>query len=129
MKLNNPFVLTGYRGPEYFCDRVVETDRLCRLIRNESNVTLLAPRRYGKTGLIHNVFAKLGKEDEYETVYLDVFGTQCLADLTCLLAQAVLGRLDTPLEKLGCAVFAARRGGFGWRGAAACSRAPSNAFL
>lgn len=101
MKLNNPFVLTGYRGPEYFCDRVAETDRLCRLIRNESNVTLLAPRRYGKTGLIHNVFAKLGKEEGYETVYLDVFGTQCLADLTRLLAQAVLGRLDTPLEKLG----------------------------
>lgn len=100
MKLNNPFVLTGYRGPEYFCDRVAETDRLCRLIRNESSVTLLAPRRYGKTGLIHNVFAKL-REEGYETIYLDIYGTENLADLTRLLAESVLGRLDTPLEKLG----------------------------
>ena len=38
MKLNNPFVISGYRGPEYFCDRVEETKRLCTLVRNESSV-------------------------------------------------------------------------------------------
>ena len=101
MKLRNPFVLAGYCGPEYFCDRVAETKRLCDAIRNESNVTLLSPRRYGKTGLIMNAFRNLGKDGEYETIYIDVFSTQNLAEFTKLLANAVIGRLDTPLEKLG----------------------------
>lgn len=76
MKLNNPFVISGYNGPEYFCDRAEETRKLCTMICNESNVTLLSPRRYGKTGLIKHVFARLEKENGYETIYLDIFGTQ-----------------------------------------------------
>lgn len=100
MKLNNPFVLTGYHGPEYFCDRVAETKKLCTAIRNESNITLLSPRRYGKTGLIWNSFNELSKKKEFETIYLDIFGTQNLADFTKSFANAVLGRLDTPLERM-----------------------------
>ena len=100
MKLNNPFVLTGYHGPEYFCDRVAETKKLCTAIRNESNITLLSPRRYGKTGLIWNSFNELSKNKEFETIYLDIFGTQNLADFTKSFANAVFGRLDTPLEKM-----------------------------
>lgn len=34
MKQNNPFVLSGYEGPEYFCDRVAETRSLVRAIEN-----------------------------------------------------------------------------------------------
>lgn len=101
MKLSNPFVLTGYHGPEYFCDRVAETKKLCTAIRNNSNVTLLSPRRYGKTGLIWNSFNQLSKKKEFETIYLDIFGTQNLADFTKVFANGVLGRLDTPLEKMG----------------------------
>ena len=101
MKLNNPFVLAGYRGPEYFCDRVAETERLCSAIRNESHVTLHSPRRYGKTGLIWNAFNALAQNKEYETIYVDIFGTQNLAEFTKALANAILGRLDTPLEKVG----------------------------
>lgn len=70
------------------------------VIRNESNVTLISPRRYGKTGLIQHAFECLQKEG-YTTIYLDVFGTQNLADFTNAFAQAVIGRLNTPLEKLG----------------------------
>lgn len=101
MKLSNPFVLTGYHGPEYFCDRVAETKKLCTAIRNNSNVTLLSPRRYGKTGLIWNSFNQLSKKKEFETIYLDIFGTQNLADFTKVFANGVLGRLDSPLEKMG----------------------------
>ena len=77
-----------------------ETKRLCALVRNESNVTLLAPRRYGKTGLIFNVFERLRAKENYETIYVDVFGTQNLAEFTSALAHEVIGRFDTPLEKL-----------------------------
>lgn len=101
MKSRNPFVISGYRGSEYFCDRVAESAKLRKLVCNGSNVTLLAPRRYGKTGLICNVFEKLAAEDGFQTIYIDVFGTQNLAEFTRTLAQAVIGKLDTPLEKLG----------------------------
>ncbi len=96
----NPFVISGYRGPEYFCDRVEETRKLCEDIRNGANVTLLAPRRYGKTGLIHNVFSRLTEEHEYQTIYIDIFGTKNLAEFVDLFARSVLGKLDTPFEKL-----------------------------
>jgi hypothetical protein len=99
MKPNNPFILTGYEGPKYFCDRVAETRDLLLALANDSNVTLLSPRRYGKTGLICNAFDKLAKDKEYETIYIDLFGTQDLAEFTRQLANAVVGKLDTPLEK------------------------------
>ena len=92
MKQNNPFVLAGYEGPEYFCDRVAETRSLIRAIENGGNVTLLSPRRYGKTGLISNVFHRLAKKGDYETIYIDLFGTQNLSDFTNALAGAVLGK-------------------------------------
>ena len=101
MKPSNPFVLAGYHGPEYFCDRVAETAALCRAIRNDANVTLLSPRRYGKTGLIWNAFRQLAEDGEWQTVYVDIFGSQNMADFTRALANAVMGRFDTPLEKVG----------------------------
>lgn len=33
-RLNNPFVVYGYKGPEYFCDRVSESNKLCSALRN-----------------------------------------------------------------------------------------------
>lgn len=100
MKQNNPFVVTGYRGKEYFCDRIAETHKLVEAIRNESNVTLLAPRRYGKTGLIHHAFNELSEVHGYQTIYIDIFGTKNLADFVTLLAKSIVGKLDTPLERV-----------------------------
>ena len=49
---SNPFSITSYIGSEYFCDRVNETKELAEALRNRRNVTLISPRRIGKTGLI-----------------------------------------------------------------------------
>lgn len=97
MKPNNPFVLIGYQGAEYFCDRERETEKLLTWIRNDSNITLMAPRRYGKTGLIHNVFARLPAD--CRGIYLDIYSTRSLVDLARAMADAVVGAIDTPLEK------------------------------
>ena len=97
MKLNNPFVIRGYSGPEYFCDRIKETDRLVTALQNERDVTLIAPRRYGKTGLIYNAFGKIGRD--VPTVYIDIYSTRNLAEFTGLFAGAVVGALDTRVEK------------------------------
>lgn len=53
---NNPFVLKSYVSDEFFCDRAEETQLLKKHIENGRNVTLSAPRRVGKTGLIEHFF-------------------------------------------------------------------------
>ena len=30
----NPFIYKGYRGPEYFCDRTEETERIVQTLEN-----------------------------------------------------------------------------------------------
>ena len=97
MKLNNPFLTAGYAGPDYFCDREDETRKLIAAIKNDRNVTLIAPRRYGKTGLISNAFAHL--PSTYTSVYIDIYSIKNLAGFTKALASAVFGAIDSRMEK------------------------------
>jgi len=102
MKPNNPFLISGYHSPEFFCDRLQETDSIINALSNNRNVTLIAPRRIGKTGLIKNVFHKLNRENkEIIMFYMDIFPTQNLGDFIRLFANTVLGKLDSaPLAAL-----------------------------
>ena len=99
MKLDNPFLIRGYAGPEYFCDRAAETRQLVSAISNGRDVTLVAPRRYGKTGLVHNAFRVL--EKDHTTVYLDIFAIEDLTSFVQAFSAAVLGSLDTAAERIG----------------------------
>ena len=60
-RLNNPFVIYGYKGAEYFCDMQKETESITRALHNERNVALISPRSIGKTGLIHHAFAQIAQ--------------------------------------------------------------------
>lgn len=99
MKLDNPFLIRGYAGPKYFCDRIAETENLVSAISNGRDVTLVAPRRYGKTGLVHNAFNIL--EKDHATVYLDIFAIENLTSFVEAFSSAVLGRLDSTTERIG----------------------------
>lgn len=94
-ELSNPFVVYGYKGATYFCDRESETEKIIKGLSNERNIALIAPRRIGKTGLIHHVFAHL-KEQQPEIccIYIDILATKTLEQFVQLLARNVLGRLD-----------------------------------
>ena len=96
MKPKNPFVIRGYAGAEYFCDRQKETNKLISAIENDCDVTLIAPRRFGKTGLIHHTMAQLPAE--YTGIYLDIYAMKDLPSFTKAFAAAVLGALDTKIE-------------------------------
>ena len=98
MKSENPFVVVGYRGPKLFCDRVKETKRLIGALENGRNVTLIAPRRYGKTGLIHHVFNMMSSD--VQCLYLDIYALKNLTEFSKAFATVVLGMLDTPVEKV-----------------------------
>jgi len=98
-ELNNPFVVYGYKGAAYFCDRVKETDKIVKGLTNERNITLIAPRRIGKTGLIHHVFAQIKvQQPEICCIYFDILATKTLEQFVQLMARNVLGRLDTPSQ-------------------------------
>lgn len=98
-QLNNPFVVYGYKGPEYFCDREEETEKLVAALENERNVTLVAPRRMGKTGLIHHVFNRIStNEPETKCFYIDIYATKNLHQMVQLFAQTILGSLDSPSQ-------------------------------
>lgn len=92
-KTVNPFIISGYSGAEYFCDRVTETAKLCSEIENGNNVALIATRRMGKSGLIKHYFQKCEIQEEYYTFFIDIYDTKNLADLVLKLSREILDRL------------------------------------
>ena len=90
-RLANPFIYQGYESPVYFCDRETETKTLLSHLKNGRNVTLISPRRMGKTGLIKNTFFHL-KEEARDAVclYLDIFATKNLHDFVEQLGTIVI---------------------------------------
>lgn len=100
MRTNNPFLISGYHSPEFFCDRKNETKTIISALHNGRNVTLIAPRRMGKTGLIHHSFYNIKEENaEIITLYMDILSTQNLGDFVKLFAETVLGKLDSVPQK------------------------------
>ena len=91
----NPFVLTGYVSPEYFCDRQKETDKIISALLNGRNITLTSPRRMGKTGLIHHVFRNMQEDNDVKCFYVDLYQTDSLELLVKKLADTILGTLDS----------------------------------
>lgn len=103
--LNNPFVTYGYKGPEYFCDREQETKSIITALHNERNITLVAPRRMGKTGLIHHVFNQIEQtQPDVRCFYVDIFPTKNLQQMVQAMARAILGKLDSPSQTAMCKV-------------------------
>jgi len=99
-KSNNPFLISGYSSPEYFCDREKESERIIAALRNNRNISLISPRRFGKTGLIHHVFHNLKeRENDAFCFYFDVFSTQNLHEFVQIFGKTVLKKLDNYSQK------------------------------
>ncbi|MBO6058118.1 MAG: ATP-binding protein [Bacteroidales bacterium] len=90
-ELENPFVYKGYDGPAYFCDREKETENLISALKNGRNITLLSPRKIGKTGLIKHVFNRISStEKDAVCIYVDIFSTQNLHGFVQVLGAAIV---------------------------------------
>ncbi|MBQ9668240.1 MAG: ATP-binding protein [Prevotella sp.] len=88
-KLKNPFVFKGYEGPEYFCDRTEETEILVSGLQSGMNITLISPRKIGKTGLIKHVFHQiLQKNKDAVCLYVDIFATQSRHEFVSLFCKS-----------------------------------------
>lgn len=86
----NPFLTSGYISEKYFCDREKETAELMQTVKNNNNVTLVAPRRMGKTGLIFHTFDKLRKDNKYTTLYIDIFATRSITELIKTISEGIV---------------------------------------
>lgn len=93
MVMKNPFVTNGYAGPEYFCDRVEETQHITEMLTNENNMALISPRRIGKTELIHHCFAQPVIQKDYYTFIIDIYSTNSISDLVKMFGKAIIDEL------------------------------------
>lgn len=98
MTITNPFSITSYLGPEYFCDREREKQELADALYNRRNVTLISPRRIGKTGLIQHLFHSIDTKEAH-CIYVDLYSTADLRDFTQKFAEAVLTKQITPFSE------------------------------
>ena len=103
-KITNPFVSGGYIGPDYFCDRQMETDILLKAISSKRNMTLISLRRMGKTGLLKHVKNHLGqitkgsgaKKKPVAVIYADLMPTMNGNDMMNTISSALSARGKTP---------------------------------
>lgn len=93
-QISNPFIISGYEGDHYFCDRRQETVQLSEEIANGNNVALIATRRMGKSGLIQHYFSQPQIQSEYYTFFIDIYDTQSLRELVLKLSREILVRLQ-----------------------------------
>ena len=101
-KVVNPFICQGYESPEYFCDRIEETKIMTSTLYNGRNITLISPRRLGKTGLIWNTFHHIKSENKDAIcIYIDIFPTKSQSEFVRILGTAVLNETLSKSKMLG----------------------------
>lgn len=110
--MKNPFITSGYEGPELFCDRLEETANLTSLLTNGNNVVLMSPRRIGKTGLLCHFFNQPSIKEEYNTFLIDIYATSNLEDFIRVLGQSILSQLasrgETTLSRFATVIASLR---------------------
>ena len=95
----NPFSVLAYLGSDYFCDRENETIRLVEALKNGRNVTLISPRRMGKTELIKHVFEQIDPKEAL-CLYVDLDQTTCMADMVKAFGEVVMAKIGKPSERV-----------------------------
>ena len=96
----NPFIVTGKIEPEYFCDRVKESERLVKSLTNGNNLVIISPRRMGKTGLIRFCYEKPEIKEEFYTFFIDILHTSSLREFTYLLGKEIYETLLPRSKKM-----------------------------
>lgn len=89
--MNNPFILEPNVPKEFFCDRQEEQNAMLYDLTNRANITLISPRRYGKTGLIFRVFDEIEHTIENtKCFYVDIYSSHDIDGFISLLTESVM---------------------------------------
>lgn len=100
-KPSNPFILSGYHSPSYFCDRETELAWLNDQFNNERNAVVHAWRRVGKTALLKHFFHHLETKKKAICVFIDLLGTATLQDANKRIAFAITEKFGQATTSLG----------------------------
>ncbi len=103
----NPFIFNRPVDPDSLIDREREAEQLLALAEGGHATRLSAPRRYGKTSLLHRV----GRDAErvgFNYVEVDFYGVLSTADVISRLEEPY-ARLHPPLRRFAIAAIAALR--------------------
>lgn len=92
----NPFFTKIDIPDEYFCDRDKETGDIINYIENGKNIVLKAQRRMGKSSLAMHVFKQKYVAENYNTLYIDIFGTKNMPEFIREMKNAFF---DAPFAK------------------------------
>lgn len=84
----NPFVIQGYQGKDFFCDREEELALLMEHVLNHRNITLFGWRRLGKTALLQHLAEELRDQHAIDTLFVDIGACRDLQDLTLKTVEA-----------------------------------------
>lgn len=87
--MENPFIITGYIKPEYFCDRKMEAERIITKVTNGENIVLMAARRVGKSKLIDFCLESPTIKENFITISIDILRTSSIHEFTFELGKAV----------------------------------------
>lgn len=93
--IDNPFVTNGYAGPEYFCDRLEETELMTNLLTNGNDIAFMSPRRVGKTDLIKHCFQQEKIQDNYYCFLIDIYATSSFRDFVNVFGKSILDTLKS----------------------------------
>jgi hypothetical protein len=104
-KLNNPFILSGYYGSEYFCDRETEVQQIHDNITNERNLVIYSWRRLGKTALIHRYLSEFDSNKKNDSLYVDLLATRNIEEAIQQIAEAVYEKYGNSKSGLNQALF------------------------
>ena len=91
--MRNPFIVSGYMSPEYFCDREKESAEFIRKVTNGNHLVLISPRKMGKTGLIEHCLLQNEIRQNYYTFYIDIYATGNLNEFVFKLGKEIFERL------------------------------------
>lgn len=85
----NPFKYGAVVKDKYFINRKKEIAQIKQDLTDGANITLYAPRRFGKTSLIMSILNDL-KKDGFKTVYLDFFQVFSVENFIRLYAEKIM---------------------------------------
>lgn len=97
-KINNPFVIQGYQGKKYFCDRESELQLLKEHLLNDRNFTLYGWRRLGKTSLLMRLAEEVKKE-KYKMLFIDLSTCRDIEDLQLKTVEVVYEAVGKTAKK------------------------------
>ncbi len=88
--MRNPFRFGMVVKGENFCDREKDMENVIQAIESGMSVSIISPRRYGKTSFVVNMLERL---NGYKKVYLDLMGVTTVDDFLSKYSSAVFESL------------------------------------